>query len=463
MADRYDIVVIGGGPAGLAAAAEAARSGATVLLLDDQPSPGGQIYRGAVSADAEAVRTIGTDYLRGQELLADATGAGAEIRSRSSVWWADPDGAVAFSQDGRSSLVYGARLIVAGGSMERPVPVPGWTLPGAMTAGGAQALLKSAGLAARDAVFAGTGPLLYLIAVQYLQAGFRPRAVLDATPRANYVAALRLLPTALSNAPVLAKGLGLLRTLRNAGVPVIRDVRSLSVIGTSAVSAVRYETGDGVHAAETAHVFLHLGVVPNLNLSLALGCDHVWHDGQLCWHARTDGWGRSSLPKIFLVGDGAAISGAVAAEAQGRLAAWQALCDLGRLSAEDRDRRARPVRRVLARETAVRPFLDRLFRPPVAWRVPQDRDAIVCRCEAVPAGEIRTAAGQGAHGLDGLKTFTRCGMGPCQGRLCGLTVAEILAAETSSPLSSITPYHARFPLKPVTLADMASLDGVSSR
>jgi bacterioferritin-associated ferredoxin len=344
--------------------------------------------------------------------------------------------------------------------MERPVPIPGWTLPGAMTAGAAQALLKSGGIAARDAVFAGAGPLLYLAAVQYLRAGFPPRAVLDATPWSHYAAAARFLPRALRHAGLLTRGLGLMRALRKAGVPVVRGVESLRILGTSCADGVRYRRRGVARDLAAAHVFLHLGVVPNINLSLALGCRHGWHDRQRCWHALADEWGRSSVPNVFLAGDGAAIGGAVVAEGQGRLSAWQALCDLGRLSPEERDRRATPVRAALARETAVRPFLDRLFLPPEAWRLPAEPDTIVCRCEAVPAGEIRRAAGQGVHGLDGLKAFTRCGMGPCQGRLCGLTAAEILARESGQPLITIAPCHARFPLKPVSLADMASLDRV---
>jgi thioredoxin reductase/bacterioferritin-associated ferredoxin len=461
MAERYDIVVIGAGPAGLAAATEVARGGATVLLLDDQPAPGGQVYRAAAQADDDAGRIMGQAYLRGRELLTEAAGAGVEMSARSTVWWADPGGAVAFSRDGTSRMIRAQRLIVASGSMERPAPVPGWTLPGAMTAGGAQALLKSGGLAARDAVFAGTGPLLYLVAAQYLRAGFPPRAVLDATPGSHYAAALRFLPGALRHTGLLATGLRLVRELRRAGVPVVRRVDSLRILGTGSVEGIRYERRGRSRDVETAHVFLHLGVAPDPNLALALGCDHFWHAGQRCWHASTDGWGRSSLPNVFLAGDGAAIGGAIAAEGQGRLAAWRALCDLGHLSRSDRDRHSKPVRARLAREKAVRPFLDRLFLPPASWRLPDDPDSIVCRCEAVPVGEIRRAVGQGARGLDGLKSFTRCGMGPCQGRLCGVTVAEILARESGLPSSAIAPYRARFPLKPVALEDMASLDGGS--
>lgn len=457
MADLYDIAVIGGGPAGLAAATEAARAGVPVILLDDQPSPGGQIYRAAAHAGEDARTIMGQEYLRGRQLLAEAEKAGVAISTRSAVWWVEADGTVAYSRDGASRSLRAARLIVAAGSMERPAPVPGWTLPGVMTVGGAQSLLKTGGLAARGAIFAGTGPLLYLAAAQYLRAGFPPRAVLDATPRSNCAAALRLLPRALRNAPLLALGLGLMKELRRAGVPVIRDVRSLAILGASSAEAVRYERSGRRHEAQATHVFLHLGVVPNLALSLALGCDHHWHDGQRCWHAVTDEWGRSSLTNVFLAGDGAAIGGAVAAEGQGRLAAWEALRDLGRLTRAGRDGLAVPVRRAIAREAAARPFLDRLFLPPPAWLSPADPETIVCRCEAVTAGEIRRAVGQTAAGLDGLKTFTRCGMGPCQGRLCALTAAEILARDGTRPLSTIAPFRARFPLKPVTLADMASL------
>ena len=201
MVDRYDIAVIGGGPAGLAAAAEVADAGATVLLLDDQPSPGGQIYRAVATADDALERIVGPEYARGRTLVENAIRAGVEMSFKSIVWWADCDGTLAYTRNGTSHLIRASRLISASGSMERPVPVPGWTLPGVMTAGAAQGLLKSGQLAARDAVFAGTGPLFYLAAVQYLRAGFPPRAVLDVTPWAHYARALRFLPGPESRRP----------------------------------------------------------------------------------------------------------------------------------------------------------------------------------------------------------------------------------------------------------------------
>jgi len=424
---HYDIVVVGAGPAGMAAATVAAEHGACVLLLDEQPVAGGQIYR-AVGRQTLTDRSIlGRDYYHGQDLVSALQKSGAKHVAGATVWQVSPQREVGFSKDGVARLLTADQVILAGGAQERPFPIPGWTLAGVMSAGGAQVLLKSAGLAEPDAVFAGTGPLLYLVANQYLKAGIPIRAILDTTPRANTLRALPHLPAALTHVGALMKGRRWIAELRAAGVPFVKGVEDLKLVGVDALTRVEYCRRGSWHWIDASRVFLHQGVVPDVNLAMAAGCAHRWSDAQLCWHAVTDAWAETDVPGIAIAGDAIGIGGARAAEFLGRIAGYGALKRSARLDGQQCDRLAAPSRRGLATEMRLRPFLDAMFRPSRQFRVPNDDTTIVCRCEEVPAARIRESIALGCIGPNQLKGFSRCGMGPCQGRLCGLTISEMIA------------------------------------
>jgi len=458
----YQIAVIGAGPAGMAAATTAAEAGARVLIVDEQPAPGGQIYRNIETADKAGETVLGADYAYGRKLTDALRASTAECVSGATVWQVSPEREIGLSVAGAARMITADAVIIATGAQERPFPLPGWALPGVMTAGAAQIALKAHGLTAADAVFVGTGPLLYLIAYQYLQAGVPVRAIIDTTPWHRYVTALPHLPGAMLNLGPLIKGLGYLRALRAAGVPFIRGASDLRIVGAEIAEAIRYEHSGHQHEITTPHVFLHQGVVPSVNLTRASGCDHRWDDAQRCWRVTTDDWGETSIDGIFAAGDGSHIGGALAAEHRGHLAALGALHRIGRLDAAVRNNRAAPVRHILAQAMYLRPFLDALYRPAKAHLVPTDDATVVCRCEEVTAGEIRDIARIGCAGPNQLKSFCRAGMGPCQGRLCALTVTEMLAELNGFSHEEIGDYRRRPPVKPLTVGELADLAGPGS-
>ncbi len=460
MKDHYDIVVVGAGPAGMAAATVAAEHGACVLLLDEQPVAGGQIYRDVGRQTLDDRNILGPDYYHGRELVSALQASGAEHVAGATVWQLSPEREIGVSRDGIARLLSADQVILATGAQERPFPVPGWTLPGVMTAGGAQVLLKSAALAAPDAIFAGTGPLLYLVASQYLKAGIPIRAILDTTPRANRLRALPHAPAALMSMGALLKGRRWLSELRAAGIPFIEHVEDLKLLGTEGLSGVEYRHRGGWQRMDTTRVFLHQGIVPNVNLAMATGCAHHWSDAQLCWHAVTDVWAETDVPGVTIAGDGAGIDGARAAECLGRIAAFGALHRCARLDARERDRLAAPHRRVLSEERRIRPFLDAMFRPSRQFRLPEDDATIVCRCEEVPAARVRESVALGCVGPNQLKAFSRCGMGPCQGRLCGLTISEMIARQRGVPVAEVGALRLRPPVKPLMLGELAALTAV---
>ena len=240
--DNYDVVVIGAGPAGLAAAATAAETGLSTLLLDENVGPGGQVWRAIASTPVIEQDRLGVDYWAGADLVRAVRSSGAEIIQRATVWSLDRHLEIGVSVGGASAFVKARRVIVATGALERPFPIPGWTLPGVMTAGAAQTMLKSSALVPDErTVIAGQGPLLWLLAAQILRLGGKIDRILDTTERRNYFSAL---PHAFAflTSPYFAKGLALMREVR-AKVPVVSAVSELVAAGDGQLATVSYVVG----------------------------------------------------------------------------------------------------------------------------------------------------------------------------------------------------------------------------
>ncbi|MDQ2084616.1 FAD-dependent oxidoreductase [Xanthobacteraceae bacterium Astr-EGSB] len=454
-----DLAVIGTGPAGMAAAVAAAEFGLAVVAIDEQAAPGGQIYRNVLASPVAG--TLGPDYRRGAELAAAFnTAQGISRRHDTTVSMITPEGEIVLRRDdGKIVLLRAQAVIIATGAMERPAPFPGWTLPGVMTAGSAQILLKAAAVVPADGVvLAGSGPLLYLVAVQLLDMGVCPGAIIETTPAANYRAAARHWFGALRGAATLLKGLGLITRLKIARVPMISGASGLVADAGSdgTLARLKFRRGAREYSVACRLLLVHQGVVPNTQISRALELPHDWDDAQRCWRPRLGAWGDTTLPGIYVAGDGGGIGGALAAEEQGRLAAFAVACNLGCIDKYERDRRAAVPRRALARHLAARPFLDALYRPGDEAVVPTD-ETVVCRCEEVTAAELRRGVAEGCLNPNHVKTYARPGMGPCQGRMCGLTVAEVIAAARGLPVAEVGHFHVRQPLKPMTLGEFAAL------
>lgn len=462
-ATQCELLIVGAGPAGLVAAAAAAALGVDTLLLDEQPAPGGQIYRAITTTPVTDKRILGDDYWHGASLLEPFKASGARHEPGATVWSIsrmtapDPDAGfeVGYSVGGQARLLHARHILLATGAQERPFPIPGWTLPGVVTAGAAQILLKSAGLVPGGrTVLAGCGPLLYLIAWQYLNAGVKIDRILETTPPGRLRQAL---PHAFDflRSPYFGKGMKLVRAVK-AAIPIVKGVKGLKALGEDKLEAVQYTVDGHTETVVVDQLMLHQGVVPNVNLSRAAGVEHEWNPAMDCWQPRVDAWGATSVPGIGIAGDGAGIAGARAAEYRGLLAAWNAACVLGHVEPAQRDRDARPYWKALERAVRGRAFFDALYKAPDEYRRPTG-DTIVCRCEEVTADQVRQTVALGCSGPNQMKAFLRCGMGPCQGRFCGLTVSELIAQERGVPVQEVGYYRLRFPTKPLTLGELASL------
>ncbi|AWV05621.1 FAD/NAD(P)-binding oxidoreductase (plasmid) [Burkholderia sp. JP2-270] len=470
MTQTFDILIVGAGPAGMSAAIRATQLGLSTLVVDEQPAPGGQIWRAIESNATRGLdRELGAAYSAGAAVVREFRLCGAHYRNETRVWQIERANATDRATDPKNWIAYmsgagGAEgiqvrnVLLATGAQERPMPFVGWTLPGVMTVGAAQILHKTAHQIPEHPVWvAGSGPLPLLYMTQLLDAGGRIAGWLDTTPGGAWRRSIPVLRGAAEGWRDLLKGLLWSAKLRGKSFPIVRRVNSLQAFGIDRLEQIVYRTESGQSGDIAADMLLvHEGVVPSIHFTQAMGCSHRWNERQLCFEPELNTWGGASMSGLYVAGDGAGIGGAKAACTRGELAAIGVAVALGALSAGRAGEIAAPLRRRLEIELATRPLLDSVYRPRSQIFTPSD-EAIVCRCEEVTAAEVRAAAQLGQPGPNQVKAFTRAGMGPCQGRQCGYTVANLLASTQCRSVADVGFQRVRPPLKPVTLAEISSL------
>ncbi len=465
-----DVLVIGAGPAGMSAAIDLATAGCRVIVLDMQPTPGGQIFR-AVEANHAArpetdglLAALGTAYADGLELVERFRATrGIDYRPETTVWELRADGTVGWLQGMSAGYLRASRVVLANGAMERPVPFPGWTLPGVLTAGAVQTLLKAGRLQPEGRiVLAGTGPLIMLLADQLRRLGMRPVLIARTDTFRNKLSALSKLKVAA--VPALAKGLGWIASLKISGIPMRTGISNLRANGADGVESVSMDVGDRAITVPCDMLVVHDGVIPSTDLAHGAGLAMEWLPHDSSWRPRisteglaetTPGPTLTSGPcRIFVSGDARGIGGADAAIAHGRHVAAAIARDLGKIVPTGSRSTERPVRIAMAG----RPFIDAAFPPGLARHLPDDK-TIVCRCEELDAGRLRTAIREGARDMNLIRGLLRCGMGPCQGRHCSITLARLLAEQGVMDRPPL-PFRARPPLRPIPLGALAELSGL---
>lgn len=440
------VVVVGGGPAGMAAARTLVEAGLRPLVLDKGPRPGGRKWQKPATAGFER-RLPGHDPDLAERAIAEFLGMIDRIDwyPGTTVLDATRDRLWALGSDGVIDQTPWDALLVATGALDRVVPLPGWTLPGVYTLGGAQAALKVHGCAVgRRVAFLGTGPLLWLAAAQHLTAGAEVALVADTSHRLGALAAL---PDLLSAPQRLALGLACFRIVRRAGVPIRLGVRAAIVEGNETVRGISVESRGGRRHFACDAVAMGFGLVPQTQLLDLLDVPFDLEPTSGLWLPRTDRSGRTPVPRVYAAGDGARVLGGEAARLSGERAALAILEDLGRPT--DPERAAR-LERELARQERFARGLARAFPFPAELEARTDEDTVVCRCEGVTAGAIASAVRAfGRHDVNAVKALTRCGMGRCQGRLCGLAAARIAARAAGVPLGEAGRLRAQPPIEPL--------------
>ena len=457
---QMPVVIVGGGPAGLSAAIAAARAGARVLVIDENLLAGGQIYR-QLPRDFKAndATVLGTDYVDGKSLLGQVgeLSDAIEIWNDALVWSVFESNQLAVARGDELVLLDAGAIIVATGAYERPVPVPGWTLPGVMTAGGAQVLLKNQRMRpGRRVLLAGTGPLQLVVANQMLDAGMEVVALAES---ASMLGAWRFLPGLLRQPGLIKQGLAYMYRLKRAGVQMLQSHALRSIQGEREVKAAAVGAVDSrcspvpgfEKTFEVDTVCIGYGLIPSVWLTSLLGCRHVYNPLVGGWVPYFDENMQTDQPGVFVAGDGAGIAGVLAAKMQGTLAGLYAAVHTGNISVDHAVQAGLPHLRQLESMAKFRRTMDRIYRiyPDLYANVTDD--TIVCRCESITAGEIRQAIREGTLNLNDIKKRTRSGMGYCQGTNCQPAIAAILAREFGADPAMIKMVTTRPPARPIPL------------
>ncbi|MEN9774851.1 MAG: hypothetical protein RL322_1921 [Pseudomonadota bacterium] len=454
------IAVVGAGPAGIRAVEQLLRAGLTPLWIDESADGGGRIYQRPPAPlsrspeqlygfEARKARRIHDDFEHFSRL--------ADWRPATLVWQVRRAGSgiELHCQSERSGFTAEQvdALLLCTGAHERVVPIPGWTLPGVTTLGGAQIAMKTQACAiGQRVVFVGTGPLLWLVAHQHAKEGVSVPLVLDTSRFANK---FRAAPALFATGPAtLFKGLWYTGSVHRRAGSVCEGGWPLRIIGEQAVEALIWQDQTGAeHRTECDALAMGWGLQSEARLADLAGVHFTHDDEQGLAVPQFERTGRSAVPGIYSAGDGAAIGGADLAEQAGARAALALLEDAGRPFDQEL---SRVLDAALARHWRLRAAIDRAFPAPLGRGAAIPDDAILCRCEAITAGELRAAAGPvAATGraieINRAKAFSRVGMGRCQGRMCSSAAAEVLAAHHQVPLARVGHLRAQAPVRPIPI------------
>ena len=433
-----EVLIIGAGPAGQAAALTLAEHGIACTMLDEQQRPGGQILR----QPPKAFRI--SNWLPGQSYTA--------LKARLVAFEALPG-----FQPGHSVLAVRAHdsgfevvtnrasfaashVLIAGGCMDLAVPLPGWTLPGVMAAGGLQAFVKAQGyIPGSRVLLAGTHPLMLLVAEQIHSAGGTVAGICFAQPQATMLQALAAhAHAALAGLSTLAQAAAAYARLRAAGIPIRFNSPLAALEGQGRAEAARLADGTRI-AADT--IGLCYGFVPQSDLPRAAGVRMRRAGPAGGWAACHDDWQQTNIPGLFVAGETTGVAGAVAAAASGTLAGLGLVRALGHALPD-----AAPTRRALAAARRFAALLDAAADPRPHFPAPGP-DTLICRCEDVRLDALAAARVHG-QSANALKLVTRCGMGLCQGRNCEPSLLRLLCGPDDPG------FAARFPARPVAISDL---------
>lgn len=464
----YDVLIVGGGPAGMAAAASAADAGLDTVLIDERPTLGGQVYKQpGPGMRVTSASDMGAQYRAGRALIDEVEASAATVRLRTSVVDLEPEGDtwVAMVQTGADPVapVRARRVIVAAGAHDRPVVFPGWTLPGVITAGGLQTLAKTqAFVPGERIVFAGSGPVALAFPAQLAGYGANIVAALEAGPAPSPGDLVKIAASAPGNVGLLMDAAKYQSALIAHRIPLRYRRIVVRAEGDGRVERVvharaddRWQVIPGTEETIDADVLcVGYGFTPTTELLRLVGCGFDSSEDLGGPVVRKDDWCRTDVGGVYAAGDGAGVEGSAVAADEGRLAAFAAAQDSGTMTEDAAAAAARPLLRRLGRRRALTRATQRMYGVGDGVFGLAEPSTVVCRCEGVLEGDIRAAV-ETAPEVSAVKALTRAGMGPCQGRMCGRHIAAMIAAQRGATVGEVPPATPRMPLRPVPIGAVA--------
>ncbi len=457
MTKVYDIAVIGAGPSGSNAAMAASKLGSTVVIIDEQPRAGGQVWRAKSTAIVSAPKTPET--IAGDRLRSSLDASKATHLANARVWQIERENdtwALHVLKDGATLTIFAKALVVATGAREFVQPIPGWTTPGVIGLAGATALFKQElTLPGKNTVVSGTGPLVFFVASEIRQLGGSVAAIVTPNTRGDW---LRALPDMLARPSLMWRGAIWIADLMMARVPIYWGHAASAVKGKTATSAVSIQrlgpdgSPVGVVSDVTADsLCLGNGLIPAIEAAQLAGAS-ITHRPELGgWVAQAKEDGSTEVEGLFICGDGAGIRGAAAAEIHGTLTGYTAATFLGKGAGVSQ----KSQYKAYAKAAKFGLAMTKLSVPKIGFQKLTTPDTIMCRCESLTQKSVRHEITSGANSTNAVKSGLRAGMGPCGGKYCQTAIAAMVAQMNGHGAGKSPPPTPRPPLRPVPTSALA--------
>ena len=468
-AQTVSLAIVGAGPAGLAAAAQAASLGVDTLVLDMHPRAGGHYFN--LPAANFKLRKPSQKIKEGIGLVAQAMHDGAEIWTEASVWGIYPEEPFRVCLSGSEvNEIRAHKVILAPGGIERQLPFPGWTLPGVVTAGGALSLLKNQQMLLRQRILlTGSGPLQLAAAAQLSAAGAHVLAVLELQTSQTLLDGIRRNPSRILKRNRLSEGMSYFSKLISHGIQYRTGWTVIEALGENEVNAAVIARVDAAarpidgseRTIQTDWICLGYGLLPDTQFTRILACDHIIHPKLRVWVPVRDEWLQTSMPGVFAIGDAADVLGKEAAVLEGKLAGLAVAIQLHRIAKLQGQQIAEPLREKLAIERGFVHATQDLFRLPEDPGSLSRPDTVICRCEGITYAQIQEAISDGATSVQAVKYYSRAGMGWCRGVTCNPLIGQIIACQRGAGLEEACHATARPPVFPVPLEEITENEGSS--
>ena len=459
-----DVLIVGAGPGGLSAAIAASRYGLEVLIVDERAQPGGQYFKQPSFEYRVVEEQLDRQFVAGRELIQKAEQLGVKIRSRTTVWGIFDKSTVAASSKDETLLISANRIVLSPGAYERPVPFPGWTLPGVVTTGAAQTLLRAyKTVPGKRVLIAGNGPLNIQVAQELSKAGVDVVGVVETakSPFASPGAGLRMM---FSDFRLAMEGVRHLASLTAKRVPLHFRHVLISADGTDRVQSVTIaRMGEDCcivpgteKQIDVDSVCINNGFLPQSEIARALGCEYDFGHTTGTMTARKTQDGRTNAEHVFVIGDASEFGGARIAACQGEIAGHTIAFDLNPDSVDDKV--LTRLRSKLKRHHRFQQALWSMYHAPNLSLELANPDTVICRCEDLDLQTIQRHFSDGVQNLASLKKISRAGMGRCQGRYCWSMLASLRSRSVHSGAGSDF-FAPRPPFKPIPLGRMAGSCG----
>ena len=448
---EYDVIIIGAGPSGVKAALKCSKKDLKVLIVDSNENSGGQIYRAPPKSYIKKGKKSLEENLIQIKFSEKIKKNNIDTAYNHTVWQVSPGFKIdAFNEEG--AVQWNARtLIVATGSYEKIIPFEGWTTPGVIGLAACTIMLKShQTIPANKIILAGNGPLLILVAYYVLKFGGKVDAIIDTSSKIKWIKSMFSL---VLNPKNFIQGISWILKIFFSRVPIYSNSLVTKTIKTNNGISVEIQNikNKKIKNIDTEVLAVGHGLIPSSDITRLLKLDHLYNELKGGWITRLDKNFRSSMKGLYITGDGSGISGAIAAEDKGELAAYAVLKDLDIINEKEFKNKTHKILKRLNRYEIFAKGIAELNFTPQSLIKNINNNTILCRCEDITKKEIINAVNNGAKNLNQIKSWTRFGMGPCQGRTCQYSVAKVVSEHLKCNIEDLGYLTGRTPLRPFPL------------